>query len=106
MKRLMVVVGLLAFAAPAFASEAEQWSSLDEQPALMTDAEFDGVVAGGNAYGKSKGGGPLLIIVNSQVALNFAVVYASGSAEVDLTQIAIAIGGVVVAPGSQPLNNT
>lgn len=87
MKRLLVVVlGVLGFAAPALADEASSARpKADEQPVLMSDAEFDGVVAGG---------APLAIVHDTQIAFNIAVVIASGGSTVYLTQIAVAIGQV------------
>lgn len=84
MKRLLVVAALLAFAAPAFASDSSLDLAEGEQPAPMSDAEFDGVVAGG---------GPLLIVIAPTINLNFAFVWVTGNNNtVTLTQINVSAG--------------
>lgn len=89
MKRLVAIVGLLGLAAPVFADEAEQPTPREEQSVVqMTDAQLDDVVAAGS----KKNGGTTVIIKDSQFATNVAFVSATGGADVDVTQVAVAIG--------------
>lgn len=88
MKRAVVVLALLGLAAPALANDEQpaqkqdqKQQVADQQAVAMTDAELDDVSAGG-----------YLKILGSQFAVNVAFVSASGSSEVNLTQVAVAIG--------------
>jgi hypothetical protein len=97
MKRLLAVLMLLGLAAPALASDTkvqgdQRQLAASAQPVAMTDAEFDGVVAGGNAYAyghAKKNAKSFIHIVNSVIIFQIAV---GNTGDVD--QIAVVLQNV------------